>query len=461
MTAVIAARRAIVPNVRPLRTVRPRPSAAAGGSGAEARASAAPLTRRRSARSSDSATRCVSSSSRVASGRAATATLTAAAPGPRPARAARGGRGGAARCPRRRSSRRCRCTAGAAGCAARTRPRPGSGRQRRAQPAVGRHPAADHQRRQPFALEGPAGFAHQHVHHRRLEARADVGQRPAPAAAAGRAGRWPAPSSARRRRSPGRRAGRARAERRGPAESPVAASRSIATPPGYPSPSSLATLSKASPAASSRVAPSSSTSTGLSQRSSIVCPPDTSSARCGNGGVAALRPRGEGHAGRDPQVSGVLDEGRRQVPRQVVHADHRLAERVTQRLGHLDPDQQRAHQPRPAGDRQPIEVGEASRPASATARRSTGTTVARCCREATSGTTPPNSACTSTCEATTSERSRRPSSSTAAAVSSHDVSIPRTSMVGRKSSPSPRRAPAPIVTRPARPARHRPGGRPG
>ena len=71
---------------------------------------------------------------------------------------------------------------------------------------------------------------------------------------------------------------------------------------------------------------------------------------------------------------------------------------------------------------------QALTPASAKARLTTGTPVARCWRDATSGTTPPYSACTRTCDATTSERTRRPSSTTDAAVSSQDVSIPRTNM---------------------------------
>src|SRR5450631_130945 len=71
-------------------------------------------------------------------------------------------------------------------------------------------------------------------------------------------------------------------------------------------------------------------------------------------------------------------------------------------------------------------------PASTLASRSacptTFTTEARCCRDATSGTTPPYSACTSTCDEITFERMCLPFSITAAAVSSHDVSIPRISM---------------------------------
>ena len=60
--------------------------------------------------------------------------------------------------------------------------------------------------------------------------------------------------------------------------------------------------------------------------------------------------------------------------------------------------------------------------------RAPGTMVATCWRDASSGTTPPYGACTSICDATTFARTCRPSSTTAAAVSSHDVSTPSTSM---------------------------------
>src|SRR4051794_37083139 len=49
----------------------------------------------------------------------------------------------------------------------------------------------------------------------------------------------------------------------------------------------------------------------------------------------------------------------------------------------------------------------------------------RCARLAISGTTPPNRACRSTWLETTDERTVRPPQTSAAAVSSHDVSIPR------------------------------------
>ena len=100
-------------------------------------------------------------------------------------------------------------------------------------------------------------------------------------------------------------------------------------------------------------------------------------------------------------------------------------------------------------------------PASATARRSTGAIVATCWRDATSGTTPPYSACTRICDATTSERTRRPSSTTAAAVSSHDVSIPRTKTPSTPAERGPR-LPAAPPKRPPVPVAlpHHPRGEP-
>jgi hypothetical protein len=67
---------------------------------------------------------------------------------------------------------------------------------------------------------------------------------------------------------------------------PTAASFASSGPPGYGSPNNLADLSKASPAASSRVSPSTAYEPGVATSISIVCPPDTSSARCGNGGAS-------------------------------------------------------------------------------------------------------------------------------------------------------------------------------
>ena len=66
-----------------------------------------------------------------------------------------------------------------------------------------------------------------------------------------------------------------------------------------------------------------------------------------------------------------------------------------------------------------------STPASPSACSITGVTSSRWRRDATSGTTPPKRACSSSCEATTLERISPSALTTAAAVSSHDVSIPR------------------------------------
>src|SRR5262245_24893330 len=67
-------------------------------------------------------------------------------------------------------------------------------------------------------------------------------------------------------------------------------------------------------------------------------------------------------------------------------------------------------------------------PAPASAFSTTGTITSMCRRDASSGTTPPYGAWTSSCEATTFERTRRPSARIAADVSSHEVSMPSTSL---------------------------------
>src|SRR6201999_1709412 len=65
---------------------------------------------------------------------------------------------------------------------------------------------------------------------------------------------------------------------------PDAASWGSSGPPGYGRPNNLADLSNAPPAASSRVSPSTLYDPGAATAMSIVWPPETSSARCGNGG---------------------------------------------------------------------------------------------------------------------------------------------------------------------------------
>src|SRR5215813_8484805 len=67
-------------------------------------------------------------------------------------------------------------------------------------------------------------------------------------------------------------------------------------------------------------------------------------------------------------------------------------------------------------------------PAAANASPTTSPIFSRCSREASSGTTPPYFLCVAICEAMTFERTLTPSSMTAAAVSSHELSIPRVSI---------------------------------
>src|SRR5215475_13731823 len=67
-------------------------------------------------------------------------------------------------------------------------------------------------------------------------------------------------------------------------------------------------------------------------------------------------------------------------------------------------------------------------PAAANASPTTSLIFSRCSREASSGTTPPYLLCVAICEAMTFERTLTPSSMTAAAVSSHELSIPRVSI---------------------------------
>ena len=123
--------------------------------------------------------------------------------------------------------------------------------------------------------------------------------------------------------------------------SPARASRSMGGPPGNGSPSSRATLSNASPAASSMVAPS-----GVTPRARS----STSSRRR----VAA----GDQQRDRGLGQRAVLQGVHRDVRGEVVDAVDRFlgGERVP--LGGGDPDQQRAGQPGPGGDRDRVDVGQ-------------------------------------------------------------------------------------------------------
>ena len=121
--------------------------------------------------------------------------------------------------------------------------------------------------------------------------------------------------------------------------SPSRATRSMCGPPGNGSPSSRATLSNASPAASSIVAPIGSTPGGH------VLDPEQA-------GVAAADQHRQARLGQRP----VLELVDRDVRGEVVDAVDRLAEPDRERLGGGDADHQRAGQARAAGDRDRVDV---------------------------------------------------------------------------------------------------------
>ncbi len=126
------------------------------------------------------------------------------------------------------------------------------------------------------------------------------------------------------------------------AGSPLRAALSMDGPPGYGRPMSRATLSNASPAASSRV--SDRCTIGVRTRSrtnsSEVWPPDTIRADRAVGQRAVLERVGGG------------------VPGQVVHAVERHAEAERERLRRRDADMQRGGQAGPGGDGDRTDVGE-------------------------------------------------------------------------------------------------------
>ncbi len=112
-------------------------------------------------------------------------------------------------------------------------------------------------------------------------------------------------------------------------------------PPGNGSPSSRATLSNASPAASSMVAPIGSTPVG-----DVLDPQQA--------GVAAADQHRQARLGQRPVLE--LVDG--DVRGEVVDAVDRLAEPERQRLGGGDADHQRAGQAGAAGDRDRVDVVE-------------------------------------------------------------------------------------------------------
>ena len=135
---------------------------------------------------------------------------------------------------------------------------------------------------------------------------------------------------------------------------PDRASRSMCGPPGNGSPSSRATLSNASPAASSMVAPS-----GVDAGGDVLDPQQAGVAAADQHRQARLRQRA------------VLELVDGDVRGEVVDAVERLAEPDRQRLGRRDADEQRAGQARSAGDRDRVDVVRARcRPSRRPARSS-------------------------------------------------------------------------------------------
>ena len=218
----------------------------------------------------------------------------------------------------------------------------------RAQPGVGRHAAAEQQRVHPALPRRPHGLGREHVHHGLLEARRDV-RAPAPgcpARCSASTCRATAVFSPEKEKSNG--ASRGPVSPRGnaiAAGSPSRATRSMCGPPGNGSPSSRATLSNASPAASSIVAPSGVTGPARSGHVEQAGVPAGDQQRQARRQRAVLQ-------GVDGDVRGeVVDPVQRHVP----------GRRVGLRRGH--PDQQRPGQPGPGGDRDGVDVARrGSRP---------------------------------------------------------------------------------------------------
>ena len=158
-------------------------------------------------------------------------------------------------------------------------------------------------------------------------------------------------------------------------------------PPGNGRPSSRATLSNASPAASSMVAPSGSISPVTSvTRSRLECPPETSSARQGSG------------SGPCSSWSTATWAARWLTPYNGLPSE---------RASDFAAATPTSSAPASPG---PLVTAMASTswsaiPAVSHARSMVGTIASRCARLATSGTTPPKRACSSTLLATASASS--------------------------------------------------------
>src|SRR2546427_59957 len=194
---------------------------------------------------------------------------------------------------------------------------------------------------------------------------------------------------------------------------PERASWSMCAPPGYGRPSSLATLSKASPAASSRVWPRARYSPGARTSYSEVWPPETT------------RPSQGGTGARSESSTAI------RCPSMWLTPTSGILAAAASDFATWTPTSRAPTRPGPRVTAIPSRL-RSPHPAFLSASSRTGSTRCRWSREASSGTTPPHFSWTSVCVWTTSDSTlpRRPSpvSTTAAAVSSQLVSRPRTRM---------------------------------
>ena len=122
---------------------------------------------------------------------------------------------------------------------------------------------------------------------------------------------------------------------------PPRAARSISGPPGYPRPSRLATLSKASPAASSVVPPRSS----LLERALATI-------------KAGMPPRNDQSHARKDLAIGISELAGVKMTLEVIDGDQRDIECQRQGLGRRQPHDQGADQPGPRRHRHRPEIGQ-------------------------------------------------------------------------------------------------------
>jgi hypothetical protein len=166
-------------------------------------------------------------------------------------------------------------------------------------------------------------------------------------------------------------------------------------------------LSNASPAASSRVWPTRRYRPGPSIETIMVWPPDTRSTVTGH------------------SIAGWSSKAAKRWPSRWLTPTKGTSHARASALASLTPTSNEPMRPGPTVAATAVSSGPRSPPARANASATTGVSSSTWARPASSGTTPPNAACRSTWLATTDD-STLPPASTAAAVSSHDVSMPST-----------------------------------